>query len=105
MCPNIQVLPIERGAGLDQKLLLNFSRKLAAGGWCHIFPEGKTVQVRFRVLRRGRPASLLSELWYDFASERVELSSLISFVGRFLDQFLMSLSSIFACPRLCILLR
>ena len=40
-----KVLPIERGAGLDQKLLLNFSRKLAAGGWCHIFPEGKTVQV------------------------------------------------------------
>eukprot|EP00903_Cladosiphon_okamuranus_P006456 g6316.t1 len=39
-----KVLPIERGAGLDQKLLLNFSRKLAAGGWCHIFPEGKTVQ-------------------------------------------------------------
>lgn len=42
-----QVLPIERGGGLDQKLLLNFSRKLAAGGWCHVFPEGKTVQVRY----------------------------------------------------------
>lgn len=41
----LQVLPIERGAGLDQKLLLDFSRKLAAGAWCHIFPEGKTVQV------------------------------------------------------------
>ncbi|CAN0421192.1 unnamed protein product, partial [Laminaria digitata] len=39
-----QVLPIERGAGVDQKLLLDFSRKMAAGGWCHIFPEGKTVQ-------------------------------------------------------------
>lgn len=45
LLPFLQVMPIERGAGLDQKLLLNFSRKLAAGGWCHIFPEGKTVQV------------------------------------------------------------
>lgn len=40
-----KVLPIERGGGLDQKLLLDFSRKLAVGDWCHIFPEGKTVQV------------------------------------------------------------
>lgn len=40
-----QVLPIERGGGVDQKLLLDFSRRLANGGWCHIFPEGKTVQV------------------------------------------------------------
>lgn len=42
-----QVLPIERGAGVDQKLLLDFSRRLAAGAWCHIFPEGKTVQVEY----------------------------------------------------------
>lgn len=41
-----KVLPIERGGGIDQKLLLDFSRRLAAGGWCHVFPEGKTVQVR-----------------------------------------------------------
>lgn len=47
-----KVLPIERRAGPDQKLLLNFSRKLAAGEWCHIFPEGKTVQVR-RLLWRS----------------------------------------------------
>ncbi|CAN0128881.1 unnamed protein product, partial [Ectocarpus sp. 12 AP-2014] len=51
-----KVLPIERGGGLDQKLLLNFSRKLAAGGWCHIFPEGKTVQTG-TIGGRSPPAS------------------------------------------------
>ncbi|CAM9731625.1 unnamed protein product [Ascophyllum nodosum] len=39
-----KVLPVERGAGVDQTLLLDFSRRLAAGNWCHVFPEGKTVQ-------------------------------------------------------------
>ncbi len=35
-----QVLPICRGAGINQKLLLDFGRHLAAGEWCHVFPEG-----------------------------------------------------------------
>jgi len=35
-----QVLPIRRGAGIDQKLLLDFARHLAGGDWCHVFPEG-----------------------------------------------------------------
>jgi len=35
-----QVLPICRGAGVNQKLLLDFARLLADGEWCHIFPEG-----------------------------------------------------------------
>ena len=35
-----QVLPIRRGAGINQKLLLDFGRHLASGEWCHIFPEG-----------------------------------------------------------------
>ncbi|CAM9269692.1 unnamed protein product [Choristocarpus tenellus] len=39
-----KVLPIHRGGGLDQKPLLDFARRLAAGDWCHVFPEGKTVQ-------------------------------------------------------------
>ncbi|CAN0088297.1 unnamed protein product [Scytosiphon promiscuus] len=52
-----KVLPLERGAGLDQKLLLNFSRKLAAGEWCHIFPEGKTVQQTGKIGSRLPPAS------------------------------------------------
>ncbi|KAL7555102.1 hypothetical protein ACHAWF_018728 [Thalassiosira exigua] len=35
-----QVLPICRGGGIDQKLLLDFGRHLACGEWCHMFPEG-----------------------------------------------------------------
>ena len=35
-----QVLPICRGGGINQKLLLDFGRHLAAGEWCHVFPEG-----------------------------------------------------------------
>ena len=34
-----KVLPINRGAGIDQKLLLDFTRRLSSGEWCHIFPE------------------------------------------------------------------
>ena len=30
---------IRRGEGINQKLLLDISRKLARGDWCHIFPE------------------------------------------------------------------
>lgn len=36
-----QVLPICRGCGINQSLLLDFARHLAAGDWCHIFPEGR----------------------------------------------------------------
>ncbi|CAN0294600.1 unnamed protein product, partial [Discosporangium mesarthrocarpum] len=39
-----KVLPIRRGGGINQKLLVDFSRRLAVGDWCHVFPEGKTVQ-------------------------------------------------------------
>ena len=35
-----QVLPICRGAGINQRLLRDFGRHLACGQWCHIFPEG-----------------------------------------------------------------
>jgi monolysocardiolipin acyltransferase len=35
-----KVLPIWRGGGINQKLLLNFARRAAAGEWVHIFPEG-----------------------------------------------------------------
>jgi len=35
-----QVLPICRGGGINQKLLLDFGRHLACGEWCHVFPEG-----------------------------------------------------------------
>lgn len=33
------VLPIWRGGGINQKLLLDFARLCAAGEWVHIFPE------------------------------------------------------------------
>ena len=38
------VLPIRRGGGIDQPLLLNLAHKVAQGGWVHMFPEGKIVQ-------------------------------------------------------------
>ena len=34
------MLPIRRGAGINQKLLLDYARLVAAGEWCHVFPEG-----------------------------------------------------------------
>ncbi|CAM9570618.1 unnamed protein product [Ectocarpus sp. 4 AP-2014] len=39
-----KVMPIARGSGIDQRLLLNFYRRLLGGGWCHIFPEGHCEQ-------------------------------------------------------------
>ena len=48
-----QVLPICRGAGINQTLLLDFARLLASGEWCHIFPEGGAWQ---RMELGGRPA-------------------------------------------------
>jgi monolysocardiolipin acyltransferase len=40
-----KVMPIKRGAGINQKLLLEFSRIAARGGeWMHVFPEGKIYQ-------------------------------------------------------------
>lgn len=35
-----QVLPIRRGAGIDQALFRDFASLIAHGEWCHIFPEG-----------------------------------------------------------------
>mmetsp|Transcript_9183 Transcript_9183/g.9253 ORF Transcript_9183/g.9253 Transcript_9183/m.9253 type:complete len:145 (+) Transcript_9183:411-845(+) len=35
-----KTLPIARGDGINQKLLLDFARHLAAGDWGHVFPEG-----------------------------------------------------------------
>lgn len=33
-----------RGGGVDQRLLQDLSRRVAAGEWCHVFPEGKCYQ-------------------------------------------------------------
>eukprot|EP01041_Mallomonas_annulata_P011961 gene11961-25056_t len=35
-----KTLPVVRGHGINQKLLLDFARHIAAGDWCHVFPEG-----------------------------------------------------------------
>jgi len=35
-----QVLPIQRGAGINQSLFRDFASLVARGEWCHIFPEG-----------------------------------------------------------------
>ena len=39
-----QTLPIWRGGGIDQPLLLDMARQIAAGHWAHIFPEARVVQ-------------------------------------------------------------
>lgn len=39
-----QALPIWRGGGVDQGLLYDLARQVAAGRWVHIFPEGRVVQ-------------------------------------------------------------
>lgn len=36
----VQVLPVERGKGMDQAGMRAAERLLAAGEWVHIFPEG-----------------------------------------------------------------
>ncbi|CAM9198930.1 unnamed protein product [Choristocarpus tenellus] len=51
-----KVMPIARGQGVDQRMLLNFHRRSAAGGWCHIFPEGKCVQTGSLGGRRPGPS-------------------------------------------------
>ena len=44
------VLPIRRGGGVDQPLLLNLAHKVAQGGWVHMFPEGKIFSRQFVLL-------------------------------------------------------
>ena len=53
----LKVLPICRGKGINQKLLLDFARHLAAGEWCHLFPEGGVWQVNQLGGRRDLPLS------------------------------------------------
>ncbi len=39
-CHALQVLPVERGKGMDQPGMRAAEQRLAAGDWVHIFPEG-----------------------------------------------------------------
>ena len=41
-----KTLPIWRGGGIDQKLLLDYARLVAAGEWCHVYPEAGTCYKR-----------------------------------------------------------
>lgn len=38
---HVKVLPVERGAGIEQPLLADVVRKLSRGDWVHMFPEGR----------------------------------------------------------------
>lgn len=57
-----KVMPIERGGGIDQPLLLKFGRRLAAGSWCHVFPEGRTVQTGHTGGRMGKNEAQIGTL-------------------------------------------
>ena len=63
-----QVLPICRGGGLDQKLFLDFSRHLACGEWCHLFPEGGVWQWDELGGRRELPENAVMSASSDFAT-------------------------------------
>jgi monolysocardiolipin acyltransferase len=40
----LQALPIWRGGGVDQPLLLDVARRVSSGDWVHVFPEGRVIQ-------------------------------------------------------------
>lgn len=62
-----QVLPICRGQGINQQLLLDFGRHLANGEWCHIFPEGGVWQWEELGGRRKLPGGYALGSASDFA--------------------------------------
>ncbi|RYY84055.1 hypothetical protein EON63_09975 [archaeon] len=51
-----KVLPILRGAGINQPLLLDYAHLVAAGEWCHMFPEGGIWQLPHLGGREGSSA-------------------------------------------------
>eukprot|EP00557_Chaetoceros_sp_GSL56_P013362 CAMPEP_0176482254 /NCGR_PEP_ID=MMETSP0200_2-20121128/3275_1 /TAXON_ID=947934 /ORGANISM="Chaetoceros sp., Strain GSL56" /LENGTH=296 /DNA_ID=CAMNT_0017878553 /DNA_START=357 /DNA_END=1247 /DNA_ORIENTATION=+ len=70
-----QVLPIQRGGGINQPLLQHFASLVARGEWCHIFPEGGVWQWR-ELGGRGRFAVLEGQ------SKNVQKSKLKWGVGK-----------------------
>jgi hypothetical protein len=62
-----QVLPICRGQGINQRLLLDFGRHLANGEWCHVFPEGGVWQWEELGGRRQLPGGCVLGSASDFA--------------------------------------
>eukprot|EP00581_Thalassiosira_minuscula_P001123 CAMPEP_0183735406 /NCGR_PEP_ID=MMETSP0737-20130205/46563_1 /TAXON_ID=385413 /ORGANISM="Thalassiosira miniscula, Strain CCMP1093" /LENGTH=418 /DNA_ID=CAMNT_0025969139 /DNA_START=183 /DNA_END=1439 /DNA_ORIENTATION=- len=63
-----QVLPICRGGGINQKLLLDFGRHLACGEWCHMFPEGGVWQWEELGGRRQIPPNAIAGSSSDFGN-------------------------------------
>lgn len=64
-----QVLPICRGGGINQRLLLDFGKHLACGEWCHVFPEGGVWQWDELGGRRKLPPNATMQLSSDFGSD------------------------------------
>jgi len=57
-----QALPIWRGGGVNQRLLLDFARHVAAGKWCHVFPEAGVWQDEWIGGRQGPDAATKGRL-------------------------------------------
>lgn len=58
-----QTLPIFRGAGIDQPLLLHLARHAAVGDWIHVFPEGGVYQDKHKLGGRVGNTSLGKLKW------------------------------------------
>jgi monolysocardiolipin acyltransferase len=65
-----QVLPICRGGGINQQLLLDFGRHLVNGEWCHVFPEGGVWQWKELGGRRQLPEGGILGSASDFADDQ-----------------------------------
>ena len=56
-------MPINRGAGIDQPLLLHLARHAAVGDWVHVFPEGGVFQYRTQLGGRECQCALGKLKW------------------------------------------
>ncbi len=64
------MLPICRGGGINQQLLLDFGRHLANGEWCHVFPEGGVWQWNEVGGRRALPEGSVLGSASDFKEDQ-----------------------------------
>ena len=61
-----KVLPIRRGAGLQQPELARAAEKLARGEWLHVYPEGKVNQHCLGLIRHGiGKLIVLASAWHE----------------------------------------
>eukprot|EP00577_Skeletonema_sp_RCC1716_P014847 CAMPEP_0113386028 /NCGR_PEP_ID=MMETSP0013_2-20120614/7788_1 /TAXON_ID=2843 ORGANISM="Skeletonema costatum, Strain 1716" /NCGR_SAMPLE_ID=MMETSP0013_2 /ASSEMBLY_ACC=CAM_ASM_000158 /LENGTH=463 /DNA_ID=CAMNT_0000268837 /DNA_START=446 /DNA_END=1837 /DNA_ORIENTATION=- /assembly_acc=CAM_ASM_000158 len=73
-----QVLPICRGGGINQQLLLDFGRHLANGEWCHVFPEAGVWQWKELGGRRELPKGAVWGSASDFKDDQQQKKGDIS---------------------------